>query len=694
MLMIMQDANNQWIMEWYEIFDDGGGEPASALYEGPLGINTSLCFKPSTFVFYPSSTCGGSDQTVLSVDGSGAVSTEDWTGSCAAESFCIVRNDSLGARFGIDFSEFFSDDGSYYIVMTGNQEPTVSNFEKVLDKNEIFDLDLSAYAEDPDNDELVFELDNQSTKGLVELLSDNKTVRYTPEVDSVQPDSFLFRASDGQSSSRWASVLIEFNQRPITPDIHLVVGQYGMNPQFDPLEIRLRDYARDNESDPLVFELTDLQPRAEIEFDAEWGVVYYEPDGKVDPDSFGYRAYDGYAYSENGTVHISVNQAPVVTADISLTVGQNGAASTVDLGSVVQDNESDALEFAIISDTEVLVLTDSINGIAQYTPDGTIDNRTISFTVQDNFSRTEGFVEVTINQTPIISPVLELEVGQFGEPVDFDLSAHVSDPEGDELTFGSATSPVGQVSLNDGVITYTHDNSSQNTTISFAVEDGYSQPINGSIQVIVNQAPIVELTSLTIGQYLGDNIYQLADNATDAEGDPIVFSLSDGHRATVNLVGSDLTYSTDGLPDDDLITIILEDSMSTREFEIVVDINEAPVVQTTELSVYMFGGSVEGFLSDFTSDNESNPLTFSIDNSSTRGSVVLLDNATGRFSYTPDGIDEPDNFSYTANDGYSTSLKADILIKPAEVGRFCGGDSTWACSNDNVSTFGTAVFGK
>jgi len=74
--------------------------------------------------------------------------------------------------------------------------------------------------------------------------------------------------------------------------------------------------------------------------------------------------------------------------------------------------------------------------------------------------------------------------------------------------------------------------------------------------------------------------------------------------------------------------------------------------------------------------------------------VVLLDTATGRISYTPAGIDAPDTFGYTASDGYSTSLKADILIKPAEVGRFCGGDSTWACSNDNVSTFGTAVFGR
>ena len=58
-------------------------------------------------------------------------------------------------------------------------------------------------------------------------------------------------------------------------------------------------------------------------------------------------------------------------------------------------------------------------------------------------------------------------------------------------------------------------------------------------------------------------------------------------------------------------------------------------------------------LLDNVTDIDNDSLTFYLDNSSTRGTLILHDNATGNFTYIADGGIGTDNFSYHVIDNYS-----------------------------------------
>ena len=63
------------------------------------------------------------------------------------------------------------------------------------------------------------------------------------------------------------------------------------------------------------------------------------------------------------------------------------------------------------------------------------------------------------------------------------------------------------------------------------------------------------------------------------------------------------------------------------------------------------------------SDPENDPLTYSIVKQTTTGTIELLDNTTGEFSYTPDpNSNGTDSFSFTVSDGTSTSGQAQVIL--------------------------------
>jgi len=67
------------------------------------------------------------------------------------------------------------------------------------------------------------------------------------------------------------------------------------------------------------------------------------------------------------------------------------------------------------------------------------------------------------------------------------------------------------------------------------------------------------------------------------------------------------------------------------------------------------------------SDIEEDPLTYSIVNAPSLGSIVLINEATGTFTYTPNpDMNGPDSFTYVVNDGFenSNAAKVDISVNP------------------------------
>ena len=78
-----------------------------------------------------------------------------------------------------------------------------------------------------------------------------------------------------------------------------------------------------------------------------------------------------------------------------------------------------------------------------------------------------------------------------------------------------------------------------------------------------------------------------------------------------------------------------------------------PVVQNLGPFHIAEGDNFTYVLLDNVTDIDNDSLTFYLDNSSTRGTLILHDNATGNFTYIADGGIGTDNFSYHVIDNYS-----------------------------------------
>ena len=197
-------------IEWFELFgfDGGGNDPSGGLYDGPLFDGESLCYEPARNNFYTTIDCGA-DQTVLQALEEQIVLGQGWEtldGTlCEPDSFCWITQDGT-VKLGIEIATF--EAGESYLQMVPNQNPENFGFTIKTAKNITARVNLLDYSSDADGDVLFFEIDDSNTTGAIELNKETGEIRYIPQADSIQPDSFLFRSSDQFGFSQWAEVQI------------------------------------------------------------------------------------------------------------------------------------------------------------------------------------------------------------------------------------------------------------------------------------------------------------------------------------------------------------------------------------------------------------------------------------------------------------------------------------------------------
>ncbi len=138
------------------------------------------------------------------------------------------------------------------------------------------------------------------------------------------------------------------------------------------------------------------------------------------------------------------------------------------------------------------------------------------------------------------------------------------------------------------------------------------------------------------------------------------FSLTNGNAFQV------LTY---GSQTGDFTTVngLLHDSLTltrtTNSTDVVLNAgpNAAPVAQNGTLTVLEDSSVNSGTLT--ATDSEGNTITYALASTASQGTAVLVDAATGAYSYTPHANAEgSDSFTFTAADSHGTSSAATITI--------------------------------
>jgi hypothetical protein len=246
------------------------------------------------------------------------------------------------------------------------------------------------------------------------------------------------------------------------------------------------------------------------------------------------------------------------------------------------------------------------------------------------------------NREPIISGTPDLEVAVANL---YSFTPNAADPDGDPLSFSIQGKPAwasfdpatGRLHGQPGP-----EHEGTFGSIEIAVSDGKQTSALAPFDIAVtrgaNRAP--SIGGAPPGQVTVGNSYSFTPNASDADGDPLSFSIqgkpdwagfdsATGRLWGTPTVGDEGTYDNIAITADDGI-----DSTSLTAFAITVTVepNEPPVISGTPASEVMVGASYS--FTPGAADADGDSLGFTIQN---QPAWMDFDAGTGRLSGVPGG---------------------------------------------------------
>ncbi|MBL3616816.1 MAG: tandem-95 repeat protein [gamma proteobacterium endosymbiont of Lamellibrachia anaximandri] len=504
-------------------------------------------------------------------------------------------------------------------------------------------------------------------------LNADGTVTYTHDGGETISDSFTYTANDGTDDSTPATVNIT-----VTPvnDAPVGVADSGATLEGGTVTIDLLANDSDAESDPLTISGMTLPVNGQLLDNGDGTVTYIHNGGETVSDSFTYRANDGNLTSELTTVTITitpVNDPPTADDDAGTTA--EGGSVTVN----VLDGDTDA-EGSALTVTNLSVPT---NGTAALNADGTVTyTHDGSETISDSFTYTandgtadSAVATVNITITPVNDvPVAGADSGTLDEggSVTIDLLANDSDGENDPLSVTGMTLPAhGQLLDNgDGTITYNHDGGeSTSDSFTYTAFDGTDASAVTTVTLTinpVNDAPVANDDSFSVGFNSSNNSLDVLLNDTDAEGSALTINTPLGatsHGGTVSTDGSTITYTpADGFDGPETFTYSMSDGTANSAdatVTVIVSDNQAPVITegvSTTVTMDEDGTPTPFSLTLNATDVEGDVLTWSIDTQATNG--VASASGTGNsmaVTYVPVAdFNGADSFVVAVTDGINT----------------------------------------
>lgn len=472
------------------------------------------------------------------------------------------------------------------------------------------------------------------------------------------------------SSITWDGTAYSFDN--IAPSAQDVSGSTRGGNSGKPVDITL--LGADAES-AVVYSAADPEHGTAV---VSGSTLTYTPDTGFDgTDTFDYAVSDGRGKSATArvTVTVSANGTPVAP-DVSASTRQN---SPTDI--TLSPTDPDAAD----ADLDITI-TQPSNGNAAldgdtvtYTPDAPFSGEdTFTYTATDEVGGSDtGTVTVTVdkNGAPQVDDVALQTRGSTdtaGDPVDTPLTA--TDPEGDDFAYSVEDPANGDVTLLDGVVTYTPDAGFAGTdTVTVTATDALGAVGTGTVTVTVveNFAPVPDaVVDTTRGSTTkaGDPV-TVTLSATDANDDDFTFAASGlvmQNVGTVTVVGDQLTFTpAAGYSGQATVGYSASDDrggIGTSTVTITVAANGAPVVQDVAAETR----TSDAAPIDLTAtDPDDDDMTTTITQPD-HGTAELADDEESVL-YTPEeDYSGPDSFTYTATDdrGAASTATVTVTVKP------------------------------
>jgi len=255
------------------------------------------------------------------------------------------------------------------------------------------------------------------------------------------------------------------------------------------------------------------------------------------------------------------------------------------------------------------------------------------------------------------------------------------DSDSDPLTFKILEDgTIGTVSMTDvatGAFTYQpHTNEHGSDSFVYKVNDGKIDSQSATVSIT-----IASLEDVPAGE---DLQFEVIRNGTlngnvvghDGDGDPITFVIAShpGHGGVTldDATTGAFTYTPDGnYYGGDSFTFTVSDAKAiSQAASVSITVDRGSNVAPTATDTAVEGQEDTAILGTLQGDDlDDDPITFSLVTEPAKGTVELVDPATGDFTYTPDeNINGEDSFTFAVSDGLEDSAPATctITIRPVD----------------------------
>lgn len=538
-------------------------------------------------------------------------------------------------------------------VSHGNGAPAAEDQSVSVDEDGSVAVTLAG--SDPEGSAVTFAVAAQPAYGTLTGTAPNLV--YTPAPDFYGSDTFTFRVSDGAASGV-GHVYVSVGGVNDPPS---VTNRSASTDEDTPLPITLS--GTDIDSSPLSFVIL-AQPLHGTLSGTTPNLVYTPAPDYSGPDSFGFRATDGAADSNDAEVNINVrpvNDAPSADAQ-TIAASEDTPAPFTLTGS---DAEGSAVTYTVLTQPAHGTLTGTAPDLV-YTPAANYNGPDgFTFRVSDGAAGSPA-AAVSINVAAVNdAPVANAQSLTTREdtPKSFVLTG--SDVEGSPITYTVVAQPAhGTLSGEGANLTYIPAaNFNGADSFSFTTNDGAadSAPATVAFSVTpVNDLPAASDLTLTTDE---DTSVPATLSATDPDGDALVYYL-----ATVpshgNLSGTAPNYTYNPLPNfngTDTFTYRVNDGVGNPVLA-TVNVTVRPAEDSPIANRQNLTGTEDTSMSIVLtgSDPDGDALTYAVTVAPRHGTLT---GTAPNLVYTPSpNYTTTDDFAFTVSDGKSAPSTERVYI--------------------------------
>ncbi len=375
----------------------------------------------------------------------------------------------------------------------------------------------------------------------------------------------------------------------------------------------------------------------------------------------------------NSLLFTYASSPPVATAQ-SATTPEDLAAQLTLAGT---DVDGDALTFALVAQPAAGTGQVTLNGaVATYTPPANYAGAT-SFAFKANDGALDSAAAtVSLTVTPVNDPPTALpQSATTAQATAVTVTLAGMDVDGDALTFAVSTPPIaaqGAVVLTGAQARFTPAAGFSGTaTFAFTASDGQLTSAPATVSIVVGGAAHAPVASNASVELAEDGSKAVTLSATDADGDPLTFALTQqppAGQGTVTLAGAIATYTPPAnfhgattfqfTANDGALT-----SSAATVSVTVTPVNDAPVAEGVSATT---ASGTPVTLTLQASDADGDTLTFRLvtEPPASEGAVSL---AGASATFTPAaGFSGLSSFTFEAFDGQvAGSATAAVTVEPA-----------------------------